>query len=57
MLALICVTDDNMPVFYAGKVKSMHWMTVFNQNIVGNIDDIVDGTKPDKAKPLLHPTG
>ena len=56
MLALICVTDDNMPVFYTGKVKSMHWMTVFNQNIVGNIDDIVDGTKPDKAKPLLHPT-
>ena len=57
MLALICIADDYMSVINAGKVKSMHWMTVFNQNIVGNIDDIVDGTKPDKAKPLLHPAG
>ena len=57
MLALICIADDYMSVINAGKVKSMHWMTVFHQNIVGNIDDIVDGTKPDKAKPLLHPAG
>ena len=54
-LSLNSIANDYMSVCNAGKIEGMHGMTIFNQYIIGNIYDIVDGTESDKLQPELHP--
>jgi len=39
------------------EVKGVHGLAVFDHDIVGNVDQIVDGTDPAGREPSLHPPG
>src|ERR1700690_1921067 len=50
-------TDPYQMAFDCAEIESMQRMTEFEQNVIRNIYDIVDGSNSALFKPLLHPVG
>ncbi|MNG98730.1 hypothetical protein D3C79_578800 [compost metagenome] len=43
------------PAFNAAQVESMHWLTQFQQHVVGNVNHRVNGTDAATTQFLTHP--
>ena len=56
-LALFRGADDDVPAVHAGEVERVHRLAVFQHDVVGDVDDIVDRTHACGADALAHPQG
>ena len=43
-LPVLGSADNDLMAFNRIQVISMHWLTIFFHNVVGNIDDVINGT-------------
>ena len=49
--------DDDVAALYAGEVKGVHRLAVFQHHVVGDVHDVVDGADAGVPQPLPHPGG
>ena len=49
--------DDDVAALYAGEVKGVHGLAVFQHHVVGDVHDVVDGADAGVPQPLPHPGG
>ena len=56
-LALARGADDDPAALHAAEVERVHRLTVFEHDVVGDIDDVVDRAHAAVAQPFAHPGG
>ena len=53
--AFLCTTYDDVTAVNAAEVECVHGLTQFQHNIVGNVNDVVDGAHACCAQTFTHP--